>query len=329
MKRCVVLLLALAGCPAKGGTGPVAPVGGGGSCPAANGVYMASYLQPEEGAKGATHTGWVLPLADKAVATVQGQPEFTELDAAAAQTAGVPAPPANLWLLAPGAPPCKVTAGAFYAAAIDEGTPNLSYGVELTGCAAPQDAQNATAMVLVSETAPGDCQLLPPKPAAARLGEPDQQGRWQRPTKETPIPPAFAAVVPQHECAAPACEKLYAVASVEIGGKPVVWAGAVNWLRADAGDPCKWKGDTFSGFFVVSGETLVQVTEGQEHPLALAGVLADRGGARVLVAQGPGEYATYDLAADGKASVGRHLVWLLPDPASYAAVAALNPDCAM
>jgi len=266
MKRSIVLVLALAGCPAKGGTGPVAPVGGGGGCPAANAVYMASYLQPEDGSK-ETHTGWVLPLANKKLASVQGQPEFAELDAAGAQAAGVPAAPASMWLLVPGTPPCKLTAGAYYAAAIDEGAPNLAYGVELTGCAAPQDAQTAAAaVVLASDASPGDCQLLPPKPAAARLGEADQQGHWQRPTKETPIPAAFEAVIPQHACAAPGCEKLYAVASVEIGGKPVVWAGAVNWLRADAGDPCKWKGDTFSGFFLVSGETLVQVTEGQEHP---------------------------------------------------------------
>jgi hypothetical protein len=327
MKRFVVLLFVLAACPRKGGGGgPVTPVGAAG-CPSANNVYVASYLQPEEGEKN-SHVGWVLPLADKAVASLANVPEYAPLDAAAASAAGVPAPPANLWLLVPGAPPCKPTVGSYYAAAIDAPTPNISYGVELTNCNAPRDPQNPAAVVVVSDESPGQCQLVPPKPVAARLGDVDKQGKWSRPTKDAPIPPAFAAVIPPHECTPPACEKLYAIANVEVDGKPVAWAGAVNWLKTSAGDPCQWKGDQFTGFFVANGDALVRVTESQEHPLALTGVLIDRSGAKVLVGQGPGEYTTYDLV-DGKPSVGRHLVWLLPHPDSYAAVAALGPDCGM
>src|SRR5204862_1820729 len=60
-------LVGLAGCPHRGGGGPVAAPGVG--CPAAAGVFVASYLAPEGGQKQG-HTGWVLPLHDKVVDTL-------------------------------------------------------------------------------------------------------------------------------------------------------------------------------------------------------------------------------------------------------------------
>ena len=133
---------------------------------------------------------------------------------------------------------------------------------------------------------------------------------------------------------------------VELGGQPIAWAGAVNWLRipADAapaaapGGPaagpvaadaaCAWPVETFAGFFVAGpGGTPVQVTEGQDQPLALLAVLADQGGAKVALAEGLGEYAAYDLAGGG-ATLGRHLVWLIDEPAAYGALDRIGPDCA-
>jgi len=329
-----LLLLSVTACPQKrGGGGP--PAASGPGCPPASAVHMASYLTPEEGSKEG-HTGWVLPLHDKVVPSIQGVPDYQTIDAATAAAAGVPAPPKVAWLLAPGGP-CKLTIGGYYAAAIDGPPANLAYGVELSGCAAPPDGSDGSAIVLTYDAgiadagAPSDCKLVPPRPIAARLGQTDDKGTWSRPTKETPIPPVFTKVVPDRPCAAPGCEKLWSIAQVDVGGKPVAWAGAVNWVAIPPGDgpdkQCSWKVDRFSGFFVAGPDGApVQVTEAQDHPLVLAAVLADAGGAKVMVATAPGEYTTYDLGG-GAARVGRHLVWLAAPAEAYAEDDHLGPAC--
>lgn len=330
----VVLLLAVAGCPPKRAADPAAPPAATGvGCPAASDVFVASYLSPEEGAPaGSGHTGWVLPLHDAPVESVAGIAEYAKIDAAAATTAGVPAPPPSLWLMPARGAPCKVEIGAYYAAAIDvPGGPNITYGVELSGCAAPPDPDDASAIALASIEPPGRCQVLAPRPVAARLGEMSKQNAWQRPTKETPIPAPIASVVPARTCVAPDCETLWSVAQVDVAGKPVAWALAVNWLTIPPGAPaaqqCEWKAEAFSGFYVAGPDGApTRVTEGQEHPLLLSAVLADERGAKVLLAAGPGEYAAFDLAA-GVATVGRHLVWLRPHADSFAALDKLGPDC--
>jgi hypothetical protein len=325
------MIALLAGCPSKkpgSNTTPPPQVPGVG-CPAANGVYVASFVSPPQGEQG--HAGWVLPLADVKVPSVEGKPSYGPIDPATAQAAGAVAPTQNLWLVVPNAPSCKPTLGTYYAAAIDS-PPNLSYGVELVGCPPPADPSDAVAIVLASDAPPSDCKVYPPRPVAARLGEVDKQGTWSRPTKDTPIPPAFAPAVPQRACTSPDCEMLWSIAEVAVDGKPVAWAGAVNWIDIPAGAPpssqCTWKTDTFSGFFV-AGPTgsPVQVTEGQDHPLVLSAVLADKSGPHVLLAEGTGEYTSYDYA-QGVAAVGRHLVWLQGPPEAYGALDKIGPECA-
>lgn len=344
----LLLLLLLAACPPKrgGGGGPTAPSGPG--CPAASAVYMASYLSPDEGNKAGDkagdkagaregHTGWVLPLHDKVVDSVEGIPDYQAIDAAAASAAGVPAPPRTAWLLTP-AGPCKATIGGYYAAAVDGPPANLTYGVELTGCAAPPEQSDGSGIVLaydagLADAAPADCKLVPPKPVAGRLGETDDKGAWSRPKKETPIPPAFGKAIPDRPCEPPGCEKLWSIAEVDVGGKPVAWAGAVNWLTIPPGDApdkqCEWKAERFSGFFVAAPDGApVKVTEAQDHPLVMTAVLADSGGAKVLIATAPGEYTTYDLGG-GAARVGRHLVWIVQSPEAYTEVDQLGPACGL
>ncbi len=330
-----LLVLVLAACPARGpGAQPPQPAAGAG-CPTASDVHIASYLTQEADAAGGGrgHTGWVLPLHDLKVDSVANQPEYATLDATTAGALGVPAAPANAWLMVPGQAPCKLTIGAFYGAAVDGPTPNMTYGVELGGCAAPpaDQQEDAEAIVLISEQSPGGCQIVPPQPVAARLGETDKQKQWQRPVKETPIPPALAAAIPARDCRAPGCETLWAIAQVVVGNQPVAWAGAVNWLTIPPGaapaSQCEWKAETFAGFFVAGADgKAVKVTEGQDHPLLLTAVLADQTGAKVLVAEGAGEYATYDLAG-GAAKLARHLVWLVLPPEAYAVDDQLGPSC--
>jgi hypothetical protein len=329
-----LLVLVLAACPARGpGAQPAQPIAAGAGCPTAANVHVASYLTQDGAARGG-HTGWVLPLHDLKVEALTNQPEYTVLDAATAGALGVPPPPANAWLMVPGQQPCKLTIGAYYGAAVDAPAPNVTYGVELTGCAAPpaDQQQDAEAIVLVSDQAPSGCQILPPQPVAARLGETDAQKQWQRPTKETAMPPAVAAVIPPHPCVAPGCETLWAIAQVTVAGRPVAWAGAVNWLTIPPGAPpssqCDWKAETFAGFFVAGADgNATRVTEGQDHPLLLTAVLADASGAKVLVAEGAGEYATYDLGG-GAATLARHLVWLVLPADAYAVDDHLGPSCA-
>lgn len=337
MTRSPYLFVAvLAGCPAPGAApqSPVAPAQAAAGCPAASSVHVASYLTHDEasGAPDAGHTGWVLPLHDRKVATTAGAPEYAAIDSAAAQSAGVPEAPRAVWLMTPGQPPCKATAGSYYAAVIDT-PPNMTYGVELTGCAAPpQDQQqDAEAIALVSDAPPTDCQILAPQPIAARVGETDAQQRWQRPTKETPIPPALAAVIPPHDCRAPGCETLWAIAQIDVASRPVAWAGAVNWLTIPPGttaaSQCDWKAETFAGFFVAGPDgRAVRVTEGQDHPLLLTAVLADSAGPKALIAEGAGEYTSYDLTG-GAPRVARHVVWLTLGPEAYAIDERIGPAC--
>jgi hypothetical protein len=332
-----VLVIVLTGCPPPGGAGPqqpTQPAAAGAGCPSAAGVFVASYLAQEPGASAAAgHTGWVLPLHDLKIESVADQPEYAAIDPTTAGALGVPVAPASVWLMTPGQPPCRAAVGSYYAAAVDSSVGNVTYGVELSGCAAPppDQQQDAEAIALVSDQAPTDCQVLAPQPVAARVGETDAEKHWQRPTKETPLPPAIAAVVPPHDCRPPGCETLWAFGQIDVAGRPVAWAGAVNWLtippNTTAASQCDWKVDTFAGFFVAGPDgRAVKVTEGQDHPLLLTAVLADRGGPRSLLAEGAGEYTTYDLTA-GAARPARHLVWLQLPADAYAIDERIGPSC--
>ena len=321
------VLASLAACPPKPANQPPPPpppVLGGVGCPDASGVYVASYVQPAENEKGG-HTGWVLPLFDKQVAAAPG-PEYQQLDPAAASAAGVPAPPQNLWMLQPGAAACRVQVGSFYAVNVETQPANITYGVELAGCPPPQ-SQDGEAIVLVSEQPPNECHIEPPRPVATRLGDITPQKQWTPPTKETAIPAALAPSIPLHDCTAPGCQMLWSIVEVAVGGQPVAWGGTVNWLHPDASTQCNWATETFSGFFALGADGKpAKITDGQDHPLILTGVLADKLGAKVLLAEGAGEYTTYDLA-NGKAAVGRHLVWLIAPPEAYAVDDRIGPEC--
>ena len=325
--RRLALLLVLAACPPKS-TGPTTtmpPPATGAGCPTADGVFVASYVTDAPG-RGA---GWVMPLHAMKVEPGAQVPEYQKVDAATAAASGVPAAPtATMWLVTEGAAPCKVTTRDYYAAKIAGPPASLSYGAELDGCPAPADPQEGGGIVLVSQESPGACRFEVPKPIAARLGEMDQAQQWHAPAKSTPIPPAIAAVIPQHECAAPGCEQLWAFGEVDINNAPVAWSGAVNWLTiGKAEDACHWKAEQFSGLFIPGpGGAPQKLDNPGDHALALTAVLADTTGAKVMFAEGPGEYATYDLAP-GAAKLAHHIEWMLAPDAEWAMVDHLGPLC--
>src|SRR5439155_21981031 len=94
-----LFVAALAGCPAPapGAQSPAPPAPTSVGCPAATGIYVASYLTHDAAAGAAGHTGWVLPLHDRKVATSGGQPDYAAIDPATAQSVRVPAAPPAVW----------------------------------------------------------------------------------------------------------------------------------------------------------------------------------------------------------------------------------------
>lgn len=327
--RFAFLLLLLAACPAKPAQPPPQTQQPGVGCPTAQNVYLAQYVRPPEGQPG--YAGWALALHHAKVDSLEGKPAFGAIDQATATAAGVPPAPPSVWILPPNAPLCKATIGGYYAEAIDAPTKNISYGVTLAGCPAPADPNDAgVAIAMVSNEPPSECQPIAPRGVAARLGG-GEKGAWSPPTKETPIPATFGSIIPERACTAPNCEKLWSVAQVDIANKAVAWSVAVNWIdvppAADPKTACSWRVDTFSGFFAAGPDGApIKIMDGQDHPLALFVVLADKAGAKVLVADGTGEYSTYDLA-NGAATLGRHVVWMIDDPQAYGAVDHLGPEC--
>jgi hypothetical protein len=326
--RCLALLPLLAACPPKN-TATVAgrpQIPNGPPCPAASGVFTASYVTQDSG-----RSGWVMPLHSMQVdpGASEHVPEYQNIDASAAAASGVPAaPPGTLWLMTAAGAPCKATAGKVYAAKMPGPPESLSYGVELDGCAAPQDPQESGGLVFQAEQAPEGCQLAAPRAVAARMGDVDAQKVWHRPTTETPIPPALAAVLPPHDCKAPGCEMLWAIGEVDLADKPVAWAGAVNWVTIDdPATPCTWKAERYSGFWVPGADGKpMKVEEGQTHSLVLSAVLIDKGGPRALLAEGPGEYAVYDYTA-GKPTLARHVQWMLAPNDAWDMVDHLGAIC--
>jgi hypothetical protein len=319
----LIALVALAACPKKQVDAPALPQGAG--CPSAAGVYVASYVTQEPN-KG--RSGWVVPLHSMKVEAGAVVPDYAPIDEATASASGVPGPPTGtLWLATASGSPCRGTVGRYYAAKIEGPPASISYGFELDGCAAPSNAEEAGGIVLVSEQAPTGCRFEAPQPAAARVGTMDATKHWQRPASETPIPPALAALVPPKSCAAPACEMLWAFGEVRLGERTVAWTGAVNWLAVgDPEKPCEWTAERFSGFFVPGPTGAVKVTQGQDHSLVLSAALVDGQGAKVLLAEGPGAYATYDVAT-GTPALGRSVTWMIAPPDAWEAIDHIGPVC--
>ena len=315
--RRLALLALLAACPAKNQQPQTAPPAqqAGAGCPAPDGVFVASYVTDAPG----RGPGWVMPLHAMPVQAGADVPEYAPLDAAAAAASGVPAvPPGTLWLVTENAPPCKVTAKGYYAAKIAGPPASISYGAELEGCPAPADPQEGGGFVMVSQDPPTGCRFEVPKPVAVRMGETDDKQVWHPPTKQTPIPPALAPLIPQHECQPPGCETLWAVGEVDVNNQPVAYGAAVNWLTVgDPKDACHWKAERFSGLFV-NGQKVEQ-----EHSLALGAALVDSGGVKALFAEGPGEFAIYDPS--GK--LARHVTWMIAPAEAWDMVDHLGPLC--
>ncbi len=335
--RSAPLLLATAGLAAACGSksagpaspgGPVAvPIPDGPGCPAAAQVLIAVYREGE----GGVAPTWTLPLGNRPSA--ETAPRFAPLDEAAVAAAALPSPPALLWLLSPGAPPCQATPGAWYSDTVVDreagGAANDVLGVQLTsGCPAPAKDQPSQLIAVAAAAAPTGCVAIAPRPIAGRVGE-AKDSSWQIVPQSTPLPPALEAAAPQRECGAP-CEKLWTAAQLDFAGKPIAWDVALEWLGVDPAQPdvCQWTSSKDGGLWYAdaAGNAVPLEHQQAQVPLHLSALLADRAGAKVLVAEHLGEYATFDLGA-GAPQPARYLRWYTPNAEVYATDRKLGPYC--
>lgn len=308
--------------PAVAPASAAVPIPDGPPCPAAEAVMIAVAHEAGPGVA----AQWHLPLANRS--TEETAARYRVLDAAAASAAGLPAPPPKLWLMSGGAL-CEASPGAYYSEVVIDGKANEILGVQLTTkCALPAADAAQQAVALLADVAPTGCVAILPRPVAGRVAE-EQNGQWSVLPQSTPIPPAVAAALPQKSCVAP-CETLWTVAQVDFAGKPVAWDVALEWLRVDAAQPdaCQWASEGDGGVFWANPAGAVErVADGHAVvPLHLGALLADRGGAKVLVLEHIGEYATFDVAS-GTNKPARYLRWVQPNEELYGGDRKLGPYC--
>lgn len=310
------VLAACGGAPARDlrNTATQTPTDG---CPTANDVWLVT----SEAVGGPER--WLLPLHHEMLDSDAGVAEFTKLDEASARAHHVPVPPAHLWLLVPDQPPCEATPAGYYAELISEGPVNHTFGVELqTTCA----IEHGLAVAVASPTVPASCKALVASDVATRLGGSDTSGNWQRPTKQTAIPPQLSRALAPHACSAPDCEALWAVGAV----KDVAYEVTRNWIMIPRGSTpdhqCEWDQQREYDIFLVQHgiPTRLELAddEGGHHLFA---ILADARGPRVIVTSNIGEYATFDWA--NPPHVARYLKWMQPNDEDYASQGVLGPYC--
>lgn len=334
MQRPLLFAAALAlaaACGAKAKPSPIAPAPAGATavpipdgppCPSAESVMIAVAHEPSPGVPAM----WHLPLANRP--TEETAARYRVLDAAAATAAAIPAPPPKLWLMSGGAL-CEASPGAYYAEVIVDGPPNEVLGVQLTTkCALPAAEAAQQAVALAADVAPAGCVAILPRPVAGRVAE-EQNGQWRVLPQSTAIPPALAAALPQKSCSAP-CEPLWTVAQLDFAGKPVAWDVALEWLRVDPAQPdvCQWASEGDGGVFMANAAGGAErIADGHAAvPLHLGALLADRAGAKVLVLEHIGEYATFELSA-GASKPARYLRWFVPNEEHYGGDRKLGPYC--
>jgi hypothetical protein len=272
-----------------------------------------------------------LPLGNRPSAGTQ--PRYQPLDeasiAATLAAANLPAPPAKLWLMPPGQPPCEATPGAWYSDTVVDGQPNDVLGVELsTRCPVPGRDQPMQLLAIAADVAPTGCVAILPRPVAGRVGE-AKDGTWQLVEQSTPLPPALEAAIEQKPCLAP-CERLWTAAQLDFAAKPIAWDVSLEWLQADPlkANVCEWTSEQAGGLWYLTPEGAAAPLAHQAavRPLHLGALLADRSGPKVLVLEHIGEYATFDLGGPAPVAA-RYLRWYVPNEQIYGGDRKLGPYC--
>ena len=143
-----------------------------------------------------------------------------------------------------------------------------------------------------------------------------------RPSKETPIPPAIAALTPKPKaaCDSPACEALWQVRDVEVAGKPVAYETTMTWARPDdALALCTLAHDEDHALVAIGKAGAKKIDEGAAWQ-RLDAVFYDATGPRELVTTGQGTFTVRPIAADGTVGPGLVRSWFQPaedEPATW------------
>nr|HEX4319173.1 hypothetical protein [Kofleriaceae bacterium] len=334
----VVAVLAACGGASGGGAGA-----GGGSlanrspepvraCPAATATFVAHFDQHAQ--------RWLLPLrGDPLDAIDVTVPAYATLDAATAQAARLPPPPATLWMDGGDGSWCKATPAAVYRSLWNDGPVGFEYGVELdTACRAPNllAKENDVRVAVAAPTPPAGCRVDTAETAVSmRTVEWNQSNNTFVGPADVPPPKGLAAAwsAPRQACTG-SCLTLWAVDAITSRGKPAVWSIVQTWVTPDGTDLCQSQADGAYAMAVAepsgdvarigaTGGSAGEVEQGvDEDPFS---VLSDDGGARVVVTTVEGAYTTYEAARPG--SGARHVQFGFPNEEDFAGRHQLGPYC--
>ena len=326
--------VALAACAwACGGTS-----GGGGStignrttaiaraCPAAAATVVARFDD---------HAGrWVLPLAGVSIQDPTGIEAYTTLDAAAAEAAHLPPPPATLWMDGRDGSWCKATPAAVYRALWNDGPTGLEYGVELDTACPPGNHRDEPRVAVAAPRPPIGCHAeTTDTVVSSRTVEWDQAKSTFTPPGDEVSPRELASVwlAPSEPCTG-ACLALWQVDALSARGRPVAWAIVQTWITPDTTNLCSSRAGSEFEIVVARGsadggglavvDSADEVRWSTKDPIA---VLDDDGGPRVLVTGETGDDTTYEVAHPERPA--RTLRWGFPNEEDFAATHDLGPYC--
>jgi hypothetical protein len=231
------------------------------------------------------------------------------IDAAAAAKLGARAAPESVWLISETRAPCRAKVGALLDTQLFGGGNGNEISAALDGC--PHDDFAGLALAVDD---PGGCTVARRKRISTRE-EPDGATAWVEPVRTGgDLPDAVARVLPA--CAAPACERVWVLDAIAVGGKPLVYQLAALALRRDpsAAAACPFvlsmpEGSTFGidfrSLWVAPDGTLVELWrdagEFREH---VAFALVDASGPRYVASEPRRHYHVHAIDAGRLADPG-------------------------
>ncbi len=271
-------------------------------------------------------SGWLYPMRAVPTKSAASHPAYAHIgDREAVTINGLWGHTWEAWLVTGTRPPCKAELGPYYVTAVTDGTPHLSYGLEVGGCPPPTaDEHDATALLLGGSERPKQCAITAPRRVAERVGSTSADGAWSPPTAEVALPPVVESVVPRRECRAPSCERLFTVDVVDVESVAVAFGVVVNWVTRDAAAACAWRTESWRGLFVPRDDgTLEQLREEPGWGTSIVALLSDATGLRTLVTRGPGHATVRRI--DKRFRPDENVWQLVPD--ERAAFDRLGPRC--
>ena len=290
-----------------GGPGLRLPAPGG--CPAAAHLGFAQWAAPRPpDDKGTPDAAWLVRLGHRVPAP--GVPEAGPLHAYEVKRLGLGPLPPVVWLMRPGAAPCRGAIGGYVAELVDDGPRSIMISAILTGCPGSGETV-ARGWVALGGDEPTGCEVRLPEPAGARLGQESEAGFTVAPaTEATRLPEALQQLTLAGACAAP-CELLWSRET--IAGDPALHAVVITRVVPGA-DACNLEVSNEHGLYATGPDGALRLLRGPEAddggwaPLGyttLAGALHDATGNRVVLAVGLDDWSAYDVDSDGRLGDGR------------------------